>query len=276
MPTIKNKTDLYADIAALPTPITRVALTAVLDDMVASWEDIVQEYTTVQRNALTPFEGQKIYNTTSNRVEIYSASMWLPASQKEVIATNCGGNPNYPEGLVGDQYIVSVAGRMGGASGKTVYVGDLVYCITPNAGGNEATVGTSWQVCSSQSATDSPTFYTEITLSSAEILALNATPKVIVAAPGAGKIILPISFVASYTFVSDAYTTNISMRAGYATGVADMNLIQLDAVASYRLVTSPDCNPIENQALQVTVATGNPAAGNGTAIVGVYYKIHEL
>ncbi len=55
-------------------------------------------------------------------------------------------NPNYPAGTVGAMYYVSVAGRVGGASGKVVAVGDSVICKADNAGGDEATVGTSWFV----------------------------------------------------------------------------------------------------------------------------------
>mgnify|MGYP001572271569 CR=1 FL=1 len=55
-------------------------------------------------------------------------------------------NPNYPAGTVGAMYYVSVAGRVGGASGKVVAVGDSVICKADNAGGDEAAVGTSWFV----------------------------------------------------------------------------------------------------------------------------------
>lgn len=58
--------------------------------------------------------------------------------------TNCSANPNYPAGVIGDSYIVSVAGKIGGASGTVVDVGDWYICQANNAGGTEAAVGTSW------------------------------------------------------------------------------------------------------------------------------------
>ena len=61
-------------------------------------------------------------------------------------STDCSSNPNYPVGAVGDVYLVSVAGKIGGASGKTVEVGDKYVCDVANAGGTEAAVGTSWTV----------------------------------------------------------------------------------------------------------------------------------
>jgi hypothetical protein len=59
---------------------------------------------------------------------------------------DCSGNPNYPAALKGDVYTVSVAGKIGGASGIDVEVGDVFRAIADNAGGTQASVGTSWVV----------------------------------------------------------------------------------------------------------------------------------
>lgn len=59
---------------------------------------------------------------------------------------DCSANPNYPAGTKGESYVVSVAGKIGGASGKSVEAGDLIVCRTTNAGGTEAAVGGSWFV----------------------------------------------------------------------------------------------------------------------------------
>ena len=59
---------------------------------------------------------------------------------------NCGANPNYPAGQVGDAYTVSVAGKIGGALGQNVGVRDVVYCRVNNPGGIEETVGNSWTI----------------------------------------------------------------------------------------------------------------------------------
>jgi hypothetical protein len=60
--------------------------------------------------------------------------------------TDCSGNPNYPAALKGDIYTVSVAGKIGGASGVTVEVGDTFRAIADNAGGTQGAVGSSWAV----------------------------------------------------------------------------------------------------------------------------------
>lgn len=61
-------------------------------------------------------------------------------------STDCSANPNYPSALKGDAYIVSVAGKIGGASGTAVSVGDVYFANADNAGGTEGSVGTSWEV----------------------------------------------------------------------------------------------------------------------------------
>jgi hypothetical protein len=59
---------------------------------------------------------------------------------------NCSANPNYPSALKGDTYICTVAGKVGGASGTSVDIGDWIVCKADNAGGTQASVGTSWYV----------------------------------------------------------------------------------------------------------------------------------
>lgn len=63
---------------------------------------------------------------------------------------NTSANPDYPSAvLAGEAYVVTVAGKIGGASGKIVNIGDLIIAKNPNAGGNEATVGADWIVLES-------------------------------------------------------------------------------------------------------------------------------
>lgn len=60
--------------------------------------------------------------------------------------TDCSANPNYPAASKGDSYVVSIAGKIGGASGVSVDVGDVYLAKADNAGGTQASVGTSWTV----------------------------------------------------------------------------------------------------------------------------------
>ena len=61
-------------------------------------------------------------------------------------STDASGSPNYPSASKGDAYYISVAGKIGGASGKSVEIGDVYVASADNAGGTEASVGTSWFV----------------------------------------------------------------------------------------------------------------------------------
>lgn len=59
---------------------------------------------------------------------------------------DCSANPNYPAAEVGDFYVVSVAGKIGGASGVNVTPGDSIICKVANAGGNQAAVGADFNI----------------------------------------------------------------------------------------------------------------------------------
>lgn len=60
---------------------------------------------------------------------------------------DCSTNPNYPAASAAyDTWTVTVAGKVGGASGVVVNKNDLVVAIVANAGGTQAAVGSSWFV----------------------------------------------------------------------------------------------------------------------------------
>lgn len=62
-------------------------------------------------------------------------------------AIDASTNPNYPAGDAGDTYRISVAGKIGGASGPNVEIGDLLILhVDGSASGNHATVGTNWDI----------------------------------------------------------------------------------------------------------------------------------
>jgi hypothetical protein len=71
-----------------------------------------------------------------------SASVAGAVRYKGVI--NCSANPNFPAATSGDLYVVSVAGKIGGASGVTMEAGDLALCKTTSAAGTQAAVGANW------------------------------------------------------------------------------------------------------------------------------------
>lgn len=63
---------------------------------------------------------------------------------------DCSANPNYPAANAGYVYRVSVAGKIGGASGTVVEAGDQLLCITDGtSAGTQAAVGANWSITQS-------------------------------------------------------------------------------------------------------------------------------
>lgn len=62
-------------------------------------------------------------------------------------AIDASSNPNYPAADAGHTYRISVAGKIGGASGVNVQVGDRITAnVDGLSAGNHATVGGSWDI----------------------------------------------------------------------------------------------------------------------------------
>jgi len=59
---------------------------------------------------------------------------------------NASGNPNYPATTKDHFFFISVAGKIGGASGIVVEAGDMVIANTTNAGGTQADVGANFNI----------------------------------------------------------------------------------------------------------------------------------
>ena len=130
---------------------------------------------------------------------------------------------------------------------------------------------------------------TKISLSSAEILALFTTPKQLVAAPGAGKMVNLHNIKFVYTFVSAAYATNTTLQVLYGSTSASSIVSQSNIISGTNSLTAfigatnaavTICNtPVSsftNTALNLTVVTGNPTGGDSTMDVYVTYSIINL
>ena len=85
---------------------------------------------------------------TQNAVKVYADNLLGNANALVYKGTiDCSTNPNYPTADAGWMYIASVAGKIGGASGTDVEVGDMIICNTDGTvSGNQATVGQYWNV----------------------------------------------------------------------------------------------------------------------------------
>lgn len=78
---VKTKAQLAADIAALGSTYSEAAVEALLTDMVDSYNNLIAQVTTAQRNALTPTTGLVVYNTDTNRQEYWNGTAWFAVGQ---------------------------------------------------------------------------------------------------------------------------------------------------------------------------------------------------
>lgn len=125
-----------------------------------------------------------------------------------------------------------------------------------------------------------------VTIPTASVLTLNATPVEIVAAPGAGKYILVEGAGVSIDFNSAAYTTNTALQLQISGGADDVGAIGNNILAATVSVVTNSFTPsnpssgqsqiIENAALVVTNTAGDPATGDSDIDVFVFYRILEL
>lgn len=126
--------------------------------------------------------------------------------------------------------------------------------------------------------------YAEVVVTSAELLALYTTPKTLVAAPGAGKVLEFISAVLILDYNSAAYATNGDLSVANETGTAlsnDVLLANLLAKTADTMIQLNALNPdntgvavLEDEALELVCATGNPATGDSPIRVKVAYREH--
>lgn len=122
----------------------------IMDDDFADYLEAVNLDTdgTLAANSDTKIPSQKAVKTYADALLAAADAMIYKG------ATDCSGNPNYPAANRGDTYRVSVAGKIGGASGVSVEAGDFYICNTDStASGNQATVGSSWNVIQTNLAT---------------------------------------------------------------------------------------------------------------------------
>ncbi|UEM09007.1 hypothetical protein J4G43_030175 [Bradyrhizobium barranii subsp. barranii] len=165
--------------------------------------------------------------------------------------TDCSGNPNYPAADRGHTYRVSVAGKIGGASGVVVEVGDMFICLTDGtASGNQATVGAQWSIIQANidGAVTGPASST-----SGNVPSFNGTSGKVLQDSG-----LPISaLIGAWTSYSPAVTAGSgSFTSASATGVYK----QIGKSVFFTVTITITTNG--SAATNVTVA--NPVNSNGS------------
>ena len=133
---------------------------------------------------------------------------------------------------------------------------------------------------------DSLVKYADIEISSAEILALYTTPKELVAAPGAGKVLEFISLLLALDYETTAYTigTATDLQVNYtngsgasasttraATGFLDQTVDQLSSLDKLEATVAPEVNA----PLVLTLGVANVTAGDSPIHAKVAYRVHK-
>lgn len=153
----------------------------------------------------------------------------------------------------------------------------------PDVTGTVVTTGDTGSVTSTMLA-EGTIQYAAVEISSAEILALFTTPKALVAAPGAGKVLEFVSLLLAYDYGTVVYTIgtagNLQVKytdgSGAATSTTQAVTGMIDQATDQ--LRAPDkleasITPVVNAALVLTLATANPTAGDGTIHAKVLYRV---
>lgn len=131
--------------------------------------------------------------------------------------------------------------------------------------------------------------YAEVTISSAEMLALRATPKTLVAAPGAGKVIEFLGAVLLLDYNSAAYvetSDNMAIKFENGSGVAVSDAIEATGFVTATADTMTNAVPVkdaivaktgcENKALVLhNTGDGEYTTGDSPVRVKVMYVVHQ-
>jgi len=119
----------------------------------AGHDDEIAQYTGSIWEFLTSSEGWTCWVADEDKIYYFTGASWQELTSggsggntNYEGAIDCSGNPNYPAADTGDYYSVSVAGKIGGSSGKSVVLDNFVICISTSVTGDEAAVGTNWRV----------------------------------------------------------------------------------------------------------------------------------
>jgi len=116
------------------------------------------------------------------------------------------------------------------------------------------------------------------TIATANVLTLNGTPVTLIEAPGSGRAILLLSAAVFLDYNSIAYATNTNLQiqtdgsnevlfeSGILQSVND-TFVQLTRVSG----AAGNDQVIENAAVEATVETGNPTAGNSPITIYLTY-----
>lgn len=122
-------------------------------------------------------------------------------------------------------------------------------------------------------------FTTKVTISSAQILALNTTPITLLAAPGAGFVneVISVTFFLDYNSIPYATYLTVDMEVGAGTTAILSSTVLNNSVDTFHTISPSVAGAgFENTILRLKAQTGNPTAGNSPLNVYLTYRIITL
>lgn len=172
---------------------------------------------------------------------------------------DCSANPNYPAANAGWFYKVSVAGKIGGASGPNVEAGDTLLCVTDaTASGTQAGVGANWDII-------------QVNIDGAVVGPASSTDGAVALFDGAsGKLIkastVLSAFIATLLDDADAATARTTLGLGTAATHATGDYDAAGAAAAAQAASQPLDTELTAIAALVSAANKLPYfTGSGAA-----------
>ena len=139
--------------------------------------------------------------------------------------------------------------------------------------GNRGVFNDDWALASADEVSKTQEAVVEV--SSAEILALNSSPKEIVPAPGADKVLDILSIVVELDYGTTPYATNTSGQFNFG-GAGNFTLdLSFSADGILKLIPQAEV-AAANTALVLTEPSGDPTAGDSTLTVHVLYAVRDV
>lgn len=184
------------------------------------------------------------------------------SGQVRIIKTDATGNP------------VTITPAAGSIFGNTILRDQYASVHLRAANGNWWAFGAAQRL-----------FEAEVALSSAQILALNATPVELVPAPGSGKVVIVRGITLKMVATATAYANGGALEFRYtnASGAkvtADIAaaVVTAGAGTSYTSVAgvTTSLTNVVNSPIVVNNATAPFITGTGTAVVGISFEVLEL
>lgn len=180
---------------------------------------------------------------------------------------DASASPNYPAADAGHTYKISAAGKIGGASGVNVEIGDMIICLVDStAAGTHASVGANWNVI--QTNIDGAVIGPASAVADEIVLFSGATGKLIKASGKKTTDFAPASHDHAYTSKFSAnLTANATQTVTHNLNTEDV-VVTIREAAGDKAVVYADVKITGANTISVSFATAPTAGQYRVTVVG--------